>query len=83
MEDKLQQVLLTLIEPSRADDGCIDYILHRDPEDHGQFMFYEIRKDKKALNNHLSQPHLQKLIRQTDELLEEPLDVTIWERINK
>ena len=47
MEDKLQQVLLTLIEPSRADDGCIDYILHRDPEDHGQFMFYEIRKDKK------------------------------------
>jgi quinol monooxygenase YgiN len=41
MDRKLKELLLTLIEPSRSDEGCIDYELHQAIDEPALFIFYE------------------------------------------
>ena len=41
-EEQLGQMLRGLVEPTRAEKGCINYDLHRSHEDPGLFIFYEI-----------------------------------------
>ena len=36
--------LLKILEPTRKEDGCIQYELHQDIENPSIFMFYEIWK---------------------------------------
>ncbi|AQT66996.1 Putative monooxygenase [Anaerohalosphaera lusitana] len=80
-EEDLRQFLLGLIEPSRADQGCIAYFLHESAEEPGLFMFYERWENGEMLESHIQQPHLQALMDKSDELLAEPLDVTSWKRL--
>ena len=81
-EKELENLLTGLIGPSRADEGCNTYILHRDPENSGNFMFYEVWSSREALDKHLAQPHLKDFLRQSEKLLAEPLDVSLWQRID-
>lgn len=82
MGEELKNTLLGLIEPSRADEGCINYDLHQDSENPALFMFHENWTSIEALNNHLATPHLQAFVKKADELLAEPLDVTTWKKIS-
>jgi len=38
-EQELKEVLISLIEPTKHEPGCIDYLLHQDPCDPKKFMF--------------------------------------------
>jgi hypothetical protein len=40
-EEQLYEELRNLVGPTRAEEGCINYDLHRSVEDPGTFMFYE------------------------------------------
>jgi quinol monooxygenase YgiN len=57
-EDELAEQLLALLGPTRSEPGCILYELHRDPENAGKFLFYEIWVDQAALDAHTASPHL-------------------------
>ena len=81
MEETVKNALLSLIEPSRADEGCINYDLHQDPGNPALFMFHENWTSEEALNNHLATPHLKAFIEKADELLADPLDVSLWKVI--
>ena len=81
MEETVKNTLVGLLEPSRADEGCINYDLHQDQENPALFMFHENWTSEEALNKHLATPHLQAFIKKADELLAEPLDVTLWKAI--
>ncbi|MGB0258137.1 MAG: putative quinol monooxygenase, partial [Coraliomargarita sp.] len=39
--DLVQSELLKLIEPTRAEAGCINYDLHQDNENPAYFLYYE------------------------------------------
>ncbi len=80
-ERSLRETLIGLIQPSRADEGCISYNLHEDPENPALFMFHEIWTSKEALDKHLATPHLQEFIKKSEELLAGPLDVSVWKKI--
>lgn len=56
-EEELFGLLQALVEPTRAEAGCMIYELHRNPEDAGQFMFYERFVDQAALDFHVSTAH--------------------------
>ena len=79
--EQVEQELLALIDPTRAEDGCITYELNKDTQEPGKFVFYEEWKSKQALDEHLKTPHLQALIAKADQLFAEPLDVTICQKI--
>lgn len=81
MEEIVKNELVGLIEPSRADEGCINYDMHQYLKNPALFMFHENWTSEEALNNHLATPHLQAFIKKADDLLAKPLDVTLWEEI--
>ena len=81
-EEKLKAELLSLVAPSRADRGCINYDLHQSPDDPALFMFHEDWTSREALDAHLATPHLDAFDERTKDLLAEPVEITFWEMIS-
>lgn len=61
-EQELETQLRALLIPTRNEPGCVAYELHRDPENHGKFMFYERFENQAALDAHLNSPHFKKFL---------------------
>ena len=81
MAEQVKQELASLIAPTHAEPDCITYVLHQSPDDPHSFLFFENWTSKAALDAHLQKPHLQAFIARADDLLAEPLDVTLWNEV--
>jgi quinol monooxygenase YgiN len=57
--DLLKAELLKLIEPTRAEEGCVQYDLHQDNETPAHFMFFEIWESREAWQTHMNAQHLK------------------------
>jgi len=80
--EQAEKTLLAMIEPTRAEEGCIEYNLHQSEDDETVFFFYEVWASKEDLDEHAKTPHLMSLVEKADELFAEPLDVTSWKMIS-
>jgi quinol monooxygenase YgiN len=60
-EDAVKQALMSLVEPTRKEPGCLCYNLHQSKTDKTQFMFYEQWASKEALSAHGKTPHMKAL----------------------
>jgi quinol monooxygenase YgiN len=83
MEGRLGELLLTLIKPSRSDDGCINYDLHQSIKDPTVFIFYENWLSKEHLDKHSATPHIQAFRSKATDLLAEPPELTLLEMISR
>jgi len=79
---QVKEILLGLIGPTRKESGCISYALHHSTDDACSFLFVEEWASQAALDEHLGTPYLQAFLSQVDDILAEPLDVTLWRRID-
>lgn len=68
-EDFVKQKLLTLLQPSRAEAGCLSYDMHLDRKDPAVFMFYEVWRDQAAFDFHMQTEHLQTVLEALKEAL--------------
>lgn len=50
-----------MVAPSRAETGCIQYDLNRDPDSDSVFWFVEKWNDQAALDLHNETPHFKEL----------------------
>ena len=82
MEGTLREKLLSLVEPAHAETGCIIYDLYQARDDTSLFMFYECWKSKGDLEKHLQRPYIKSFMETADELLAEPVTVSLWEKIS-
>jgi quinol monooxygenase YgiN len=82
MEEKVKQELLALIAPSRSEEACLKYDLHQSLDDKMLFMFYETWTGREALDKHLLMPYLDAFDENTEGMLAEPVEVTLWEMIS-
>lgn len=80
MEDETRKELEVLLEPTRAEAGCINYDMHWSADDPAQFMFYENWTSKQALDQHLATPHLKRFMELASRLLTKPVEITLWEK---
>lgn len=80
-EDNLRQALQALVEPTRAEAGCLQYDLHKDNDDPGHFFFYERWESMAALEAHVASAHFKTFEARQDALLREPLRVIFGARI--
>ncbi|QEM69360.1 antibiotic biosynthesis monooxygenase [Geobacter sp. FeAm09] len=55
--DAVRAELLTLIAPTRNEEGCIEYRLHQDNEDPALFFFYETWENGAFLEKHKETAH--------------------------
>ncbi len=81
MESKTKQALKALVGPTRAEEGCIDFDLHQMADDKASFMFYENWTDKKALDKHMTAPHIKKFGAKAGDLLAEPIKALFFKQV--
>ena len=72
-EARLEELLKSLIEPTRAESGCIDYTMHRDLEEPGAYYFYDNWRSQEDLDAHFETPHIKRGLEIAPDVLAEPL----------
>lgn len=77
---QLGEALLALVGSSRAEPGCIAYIVHQGIEDAGLWMVYEIWQSADDLQAHFALPHMQAFIGRIPDLVDGDLDLTVFRR---
>lgn len=80
-EEDLRAALLALVEPTRKEEGCVEYDLHVSTDSPGAFVFYENWTSREALDRHLASPHLERFKARMDELLASPPRILTYTRI--
>lgn len=80
-ETELKKALISLLNPTRQEAGCINYDLHQSPEDPAKFLFHENWTSKAHLDAHLQNTHIQTLLPRLNELCAGLPEIKIWEKI--
>ncbi len=80
-EEALREAILKLIDPTRKEDGCVQYDLHVSNEDPGHFVFYENWTSAQHLAKHAASDHLKAFAEVRADLLEAPPRVETFSRI--
>ncbi len=75
--EEFGMALRALVEPSRADDGCEMYVVHRSLDEPNTWLVYEQWASKEHLDRHLATPHLVGFLEQAPELLTADLDLKV------
>jgi quinol monooxygenase YgiN len=65
-EDLVKSELEKLVETTRAEPGCIAYVLHRDNDASGHFLFYETWDNRDLWQQHMAAPHLAAYMKATE-----------------
>ncbi|MEU4414659.1 putative quinol monooxygenase [Nocardia salmonicida] len=73
--DDLRELLLSFVEPTRAEPGCLEYHFHVDSDDPSVFVFYEVWRSKADLDRHLALPHMQDFWNSRLDYLTRDLDI--------
>lgn len=80
-EKELEKVLQALVEPTRAEKGCLNYDLHRSSENSGAFVFHENWVSQADLDAHLKTEHIARMVAASKDLLANPISITLWTEI--
>src|ERR1700722_6543082 len=79
-EDQLKALLQGMLVPTRSESGCKLYELY-ESDSKGRFYFYEIWESQAALDQHAASPHFKHLEKAIGELVREPFEVNILQKI--
>ena len=76
----LQAELTALVRPTRNEEGCLLYDLHRSTDVPGDFLFYEIWSSRESHAAHKQTPHFLRWNARKDTLLASR-ESTFWKKI--
>jgi quinol monooxygenase YgiN len=62
-EDAVARCLLDMVEPTRAEPGCLGYDLYQSVEDPSVMFLHEVWADQKALDRHMNTPDFYRILR--------------------
>jgi quinol monooxygenase YgiN len=72
---ELEELLLSFVEPTRAEEGCLEYHFHVERDDPNVFAFYEVWRSKADLDRHLALPRMRAFWESRMDFLERDLDI--------
>ncbi len=81
MEERMQQDLLSLLTPTRAEPGCITFDLLLDTHDSLVFLLYENWQNQAALDAHFQQPYVEQVLKAYEVTLAEPIAAMILSKV--
>jgi len=64
--DLVKAELEKLVPITRAEEGCIQYDLHRDNDNPLHFMFFELWESRELWQTHMNAPHLAAYVEAVD-----------------
>jgi quinol monooxygenase YgiN len=74
-ESQLGKAIAEIVEPSRAEEGCLKYSVRRSVEDPALFITIEEWSSKEAIDRHMSSAHVQELLQKLPAMLAVPPDI--------
>src|SRR5579862_6305325 len=74
-EQELGRRLKALVEPSRAEPGCINYDAHCDRDDPRMWVMYENWKDRSDLDHHFTMPYPKAFIADLPQFVEGEIEM--------
>ena len=77
-EEDLRRVLAALVEPTRAEDGCLRYDLLASADDPAELVFVEEWRDEAALAAHAASEHVARARAQYPELVGAEVDLRLY-----
>ena len=69
--DTVQTELRKLIDPTRHEEGCIEYKLHQDNDNPAVFVFYETWESRASLERHMNTEHFKNYVAAVTSMIEE------------
>jgi quinol monooxygenase YgiN len=82
-EKALENALVAVAEPTRAQPGCVAFSLYRSESDPSVIVGHERWASKKDHEQHLQGPHVQKLMSAMANLLAGPPDIVSYEILDE
>lgn len=79
--EELKAVLSGLMEPTRVEEGCLQYELYQNQADPTDFTFVEEWASATALDAHLASTHIQEAIQKLDGLIAVPPDIRRYDQV--
>lgn len=79
-ETLLEAELRALVGPTRKEDGCLSYDLHRSAEGPSAFLLDEVWASREAHSRHTNTPHFLRWNARKDALLVSR-EVTYWKQV--
>ena len=76
----LEAELRAMVGPTRKEDGCLTYDLHRSVDGPGAFLLHEVWASREAHTRHTNTPHFLRWNARKDALLA-ARDGTFWQQI--
>lgn len=67
----VKEELIKLIEPTKQEEGCINYDLHQDNENENLFLFYENWVNRDLWQKHMNNAHIAAYAKATEGAVEE------------
>lgn len=80
---EVERELRALVEPTRAERGCINYDLHVSQQDPNVFLFYENWEDRAALDAHAASPHMNAWREKQPGLLAHGVEISLYEMLSE
>lgn len=74
-EDKFLALIDELGKASNAEEGCVEYILHKDTKKASTFCLIEKWKDQAAVDFHNDTPHFTTIVPQIGEIAQVEIDL--------
>lgn len=80
--EKLLKELLKLIDPTRDEEGCLEYILFEDKNATGTFYMRETFQSKSAFEFHTNTEHFKNFASQINTLMDEAITLIELEKVS-
>ncbi|MBE9202236.1 antibiotic biosynthesis monooxygenase [Synechocystis salina LEGE 06099] len=68
----------TFIEPSRSEPGCISYSFYEDETEDNKFLFFEVWRNRAALDYHFQTPYFHEFVEKSPDLLAKAAEIKIY-----
>lgn len=68
--DPVKSELVKLIEPTRQEEGCLQYDLYQDNDNPAVFLFFENWASRELWQVHMNTEHLKAYVKATDGAIE-------------
>lgn len=78
-KEHVKKSMMSLLLPTRKEEGCILYDLHEDRENTNTFIFYEIWESEEYLAKHLQSEHVLTHRKNIDGMIED----STFHRLNR
>jgi quinol monooxygenase YgiN len=79
--EELKTLLIQLIEPTRQEEGCLQYELLQNQDDPTDFTFVETWTTKSALDAHLASANVQTALEKLNDLVASEPDLRLYTQL--